>query len=550
MKGRSPTFTQLPLDIVGSTKFGRYPKISQEATWNMIISDGFLVDAAGYAQVANILNVAEGRAIYTSNRYNHMFAVIADGVYAISTNLAFTLVGNIDTFEGDVYIDENNTNQIAICDRKDIWIYTYPGTAANPANVGKLLKAGETGAGTALGFTPGYISFQNGRFLTASLETNVWRLSNVGDGLTWPNDSFHVGLLQTKPDVVVAAQRFPGRGNLLYVMGETVSEPWQDIGANLFPYQRNSSVNIDYGCLNAATIAYNENMIAWLAANEKSGPFIAYSTGGDINKISTDGIDFKLSQLKNPANSYGFFFRQDGHLIYQITFPDDNLTYIYDFNTKKFFSLCDENQNFHIAKRIAFFNDSYYFVSFRDGNLYEYSTKYTTFDGFEIPRIRVCRNVRMPDASRFAINNLTFTLEQGTQDNVFQGQDLLTEAGADIFTEAGDPIQTTVGPTIIIEKPLQDETGADLLCEDGTDLLATIPSDAPVPVPQTVALSVSKNGGESFGTYWRKDLNSRGNFPNRLIFWNLGAANDFVPQLRFYGLSRFVATDGILSVYQ
>ena len=152
-------------------------------------------------------------------------------------------------------------------------------------------------------------------------------------------------------------------------MGSTVTEPWQDVGATLFPYQRNSSVNIDYGCLNPATIAFNENFVIWLAANEKSGPFIAYSTGGDINKISTDGIDFKFTQLKNPANSYGFLFRQDGHQIYQITFPDDNLTYIYDFNTKKFFTLCDENFNAHIAKRIAFLIDKYYFVSFVDGNL-------------------------------------------------------------------------------------------------------------------------------------------------------------------------------------
>jgi hypothetical protein len=360
----------------------------------------------------------------------------------------------------------------------------------------------------------------------------------------------HVGSLQTKPDTVVAVQRFPGRGNLAYVFGKTIIEPWQDIGAPLFPYQKNSSVNIDYGCLNAATIAYNENMIAWLAANEKSGPFIAFSTGGDINKISTDGIDFKFSQLTNPSNSYGFFFRQDGHLIYQITFPDDNLTYIYDFNTKKFFSLCDQNQNFHIAKRVAFFNNAYYFVSFIDGNLYGYSTQYTTFDGYEIPRIRVCRNVRMPDASRFAINNLTFTLEQGTQPNVFEGSDLLAEDGSILMTESGEDLLVSSGFQVIIEEPLEDELGNDLLCEDGSDLLATVISDNPEPVPQTVALSVSKNGGESFGTYWRKELNSRGFYKNRLIFWNLGAANDFVPQLRFYGLGRFVVTDGILSVYQ
>lgn len=484
MRGRSPTFKDIPLNIVGSTIFGRYPKISVEQTYNMIISDNFLVPYAGHERVDQILNFSEGRAIYTSNRYGHMFIVIGDGLYSIASNLSVQFIGALDTSEGDVFIDENNTNQIAICDKTNIYIYNYQTAVFQKASID---------------FIPGYISFQNGRFLAAAFETAdqvwQWRLSDVGNGLSWPNDSFHVGLLQTKPDKVVAVQRFPGRGNLVYVFGETVTEPWQDIGGNLFPYQRNSSVNVDYGCLNPATIAYNESIIVWLAANEKSGPVIAFSTGGDINRISTDGIDFKFTQLTNPENSYGFLFRQDGHLIYQITFPDDNLTYIYDFNTKKFFTLCDKNMDAHIAKRIAFFNNSYYFVSFTDGNLYQIGTQFTTYNGDEIPRIRVCRNIRMPDASRFGVNNLTFTIEQGTQYNSL------------------DPIDS-------------------------------------YEIPQRVGLSVSKNGGESFGTIWTKDLNPPGKYRNRLIYWNLGAANDFVPQFRFWGLGRFVATDGLVSIYQ
>lgn len=540
MKGRSPTFTQVPLDIVGSTKFGRYPKISVEQTYNMIISDNFLVPYAGHVIALNISGSAQGRAIFTSVRYNHMIAVIGNTVYAISNNITSTIVGFIDTSEGDVYIDENNTNQIAICDRSDIWIYDYINNTFTKALTG----------GGALDFTPGYISYQDGRIVAAALNTATWRLSEVGNAKSFPNDSFHVGTFQTKPDSVVATQRVPGRGNLLYVMGETVTEIWQDTGAQLFPYQRNSSVNIDYGCLNAATIAFNDNVVVWLAANEKSGPMIAYTTGGDIQKISTDGIDFKLSQLTNPTNSYGFLFRQDGHLIYQITFPDDNLTYIYDFNTQKFFTLCDKNMDAHVAKRIAFFNDNYYFVSFTDGNIYQIGTQFTTYNGDEIPRIRVCRNIRLPDASRFSVNNLTFTIEQGTQKNEFLNESLLTESGMAILTEDGLPLLTSVNVTQETLLPLEAETGDILLTEDGEELLIGIEEEVPYAIPQTVDLSVSKNGGESFGTIWSKNLNPQGLFRNRLQYWNLGAANDFVPQFRFWGLSRFVATDGVVSIYQ
>jgi hypothetical protein len=535
MKGRSPTFTQVPLDIVGSTKFGRYPKISIEQTFNMIISDDFLVPYAGHMLVADISNSAQGRAIYTSVRYNHMILVVGNIVYAVSTNITPTQIGTLATFEGDVYIDENNNNQIAICDRSNIYIYNYVTNVFSVATID---------------FIPGYITYQDGRFIAAALNSAVWRLSAVGDGTSWPDDTFHVGLLQTKPDFVVAAQRVPSRGNLLYVFGNTVTEIWQDIGALLFPYQRNSSINYDYGCLNPATIAYNDTIVVWLAANEKSGPMIAYSMGGDIKKISTDGIDFKLATLTNPGNSYGFLFRQDGHLLYQITFPDDELTYVYDFNTNKFFTLTDKDMNAHIAKRVAFFNDQYYFVSFDDGNLYQIGTQFTTYNGDEIPRIRVCRNIRLPDASRFAVNNLTFTIEQGTQDNVFLNEPLLTESFQPILTENGAPLLVSSFSTVIIYAPLLAEEDTILLTENGEELLVATETDIPIPIPQSVTLSVSKNGGESFGTLWKKDLNPQGLFRNRLIFWNLGAANDFIPQLKFEGLSRFVATDGIVSIYQ
>lgn len=539
MKSRPPTFQQVPLDIVGSTKFGRYPKISKEETYNMIISDGFLVPYAGYNEVANIIDKAKGRGIFTSVNFNHLIVVIANTVYIVSINNSFTRVGTINTYLGDVFIDENNTNQIAICDQTAIWIYDYLNGTFTLSNTG---------------FTPGYVSYQNGRFLAADTDTQLWRLSDrdISDPtiITWPNDSQHVGTFQTKPDHVVAVQRFPGRGNLIFVMGLTITELWQDVGAQLFPYQRNSSVNIDYGCLNPATIAYNDNMIVWLAANEKSGPMIAYSTGGDIKKISTDGIDFKLAQLTKPSDSFGFLFRQDGHLLYQLTFSTDNLSYVYDFNTNKFFTLCNPYMDAHIAKRVAFYNDKYYFVSNTDGNLYQLSSQFTTYNGVEIPRIRVCKPFRLPDTSRFAVNNITFTIEQGQQENVFLNEDLLTESGQVLLTESGEEITINTAIQIVLYEPLKAEDETILLTESGQELLISELNQTPYPIQQSVHFSASRDGGQSFGTVWSQNLNARGNFKNRLIYWQLGTANDFTPMFKFWGLDRFVVSDGIMSIYQ
>src|SRR6185369_9083844 len=151
----------------------------------------------------------------------------------------------------------------------------------------------------------------------------------AGRRLVFPNNPSgigYIGLLQTKPDNTQAVIRMPSKGNMILVMGSTVTEAWFDVGAQNFPYQRDNHMSIDYGCLNPATIASMDEIVVWLAQNEKSGPIVMYTRGGMPEKITTDGIDYLFSQLINPSDSQGFLYRQDGHLIYHLNFYTDNLS--------------------------------------------------------------------------------------------------------------------------------------------------------------------------------------------------------------------------------
>lgn len=470
MRSKAVTGNVVPLKIVGSSTFGRYPKISIAQTYNMIISDNFLVPYAGYEAAAVMAQSGRGRGLYSSARYNHLFAVIEDGVYTIDSGLGVAKVATIATTSGDVFIAENNNKEIAISDLQNIYIYNYGNNTFKTVDID---------------FLPTYISFQDGRFISGDRRTNQWYLSGFNDGASWPSGASNVGQLETKADTVVAAVPVRGKGNALFLFGKTVTEVWYDLGYQLFPYQRNSFFNIDYGCLNAATIASQEDLIVWLASNEQSGPVIMVSQGGPPTPISDDGINFKLAQLTNPQDAYAFIFKQDGHVFYQITFPTDNLTLVYDFNTQKFYNLCDEYMDYHIAKRVAFFNNDYYFISFNNGVLYRLSSTITTFDGAEIPRIRVMETFRLPNNSPFVVNNLNFTVEEGESQTV-----------------------------------------------------------------QRVDFSFSKDGGQSFSSTFSKDLNTTANRLNRIQFWNMGRANEFIPQFRFWSNGRFVVGDGTMSFYQ
>lgn len=409
MKKLGRNLVDMPFDIVGSTKFGRYPKISNEQTFNMIISDDFLVPFAGYSKVNSQSLGNFGRAIYSSFKNNTIYFVVDNVLYSFQAPNFINNLATLNSTTGDISIAENNGNQIAICDGIYLYIYNYSTGAFN------ILTP------TTLGFQPTHISFQDTYFIATCAKgtggTTSWQLSFPNDGTNWPFNSQTGGAFQTKPDTPIATIRLPGHGNLLLVFGSTVTEFWNDIGLQLFPYQRNASFNLDYGCANSTTIAALENYVVWLSISNQAAPSIMFCDGSNIEKISNDGIDFILANLTSPSSSYGYFFRQDGHLIYVITFYIDNFSFAYDFNTKAFFTLTDENLDYFVAKKVVFYNDTSYFVSINDGNLYEMSTNFVDYNGAEIPRIRRTKPTRMPDNSRFVVQQLTFTLEQGETPN-------------------------------------------------------------------------------------------------------------------------------------
>jgi hypothetical protein len=565
---RGQNFTKYPLNIVGSSIFGRYPKISIEKTYNMFMSDKFMVPYAGYnigISSSQFLNSIEGRAIFTSTKFDKLVVVegnsvfLVDIVYSQSEDRVIFFqvfrIGQLQTETGVVYIAENNKPQIGISDGTAFYLYDptlSPQFRAVPLN-----------------FTPGYLTFHDTYFiLAASNDTfysppanNTWRLSGQNDGLTWNSDSASIGLLQTKPDNVQAVVRFPSKGNMIFVMGSIVTEAWFDTGAQLFPYQRNNQFNIDYGCLQPATVAYMDEFVVWLAQNEKSGPIIVYSDGGMPKKITTDGIDYLFSTLQNPEDSQAFLYRQDGHLFYHINFYADNLSLCYDFNTEKFYHASDQNLNYFIASEVAFFKNQYYFVTRNNGNLFVFDTSITTYEDVdtlgnasihEIPRIRTCANVRTPDQDYQIINDIGFTIESGETD--YQQQDLgeiilitqdgnilVTQGDLDgLITQDGNSLESQDDVLFVIQQT--DDLGSSWLIAQQNGNTGT--SNLSLP---HVDLSISTDGGASFGNEWAYYLPPIGHRKNRLMWWQAGIANDFVPQFKFWGLGRFVATDGVVN---
>lgn len=524
----TPNATEIPVRIVGSSIFGRHPIISDERTWNMFISDDWLLNFAGYNPGVEILPIGnEGRGLFHSTRGNFLLAVISSNIYRIDPNLGYQFLYSMGTDTGEVFMDENLSSQIVIVDGSaTAYIYNYS-TGVDAVQVANF-------TGTAQSFTPNYVTYQNTYFIFGNGNTDSsgsqWYIYKEDVGTTaWSIEYVQTLTLQTKPDFAKAAIRIPSHGNNLLVLGSTVGEIWTNV-AGLQIYQRQSSINIDYGVASVSTIAASDDMVAWLGINEKSSPAIMVMAGGRAERLSTDGIDNLLSGVVRPDKSTAMFYRQDGHVFYILTFyhEDDNFSIMYDFTTSKFYDLTDWDFTYHPARQMAYFNNEIFFASLKQGSVMRLSSDITsistsTQNDYEIPRIRKCNTFRLPGSERFIVNQFSFTIENGV------------EPGVNYQFECDGHILGEVSGSI-----MYSEDDLPLLVEGGS---------CEIYRPR-IDVTCSKNGGETYGNAVPYYMHTTGNYKNQPRFNKLGEANQFTIQMRFWGFGSFVVADGKLEVYK
>ncbi len=501
---QTPESSQVPVIVCGSSTFGRYPKISSERTYNLYLSDEWLVNFAGYQKILIISPSGQGRGIFNSIRGGFMLVVVNGTVYTISNLFGVTVIGTIATSAGEVFIDENLNQQICIVDGVNMYIYNY-----------SLGFPNLTLQSVPPALTPNYVAYHNTFFLVGNGNTTTsgspWYAFVMASPTTISTSASNTFTLQTKPDYPIAVVRLPGQASNVLVFGTAVCEVYTNVGG-LQNYRRNNTVNIDYGCISVSTIATSDKFVAWLAANENNAPVIMVFTGQGYEPISSYGIDYLLGQIRFPAQSTAMFVRVDGHLVYQLTFynPVDNLTIFYDFTTQKFFDLTDNFENYHPARNYVYFNHKTYFISLNNGSIYESSTNYTTYNesvgavdptlNLIIPRTRVCNTVRLPDTSRFIANSLVMMIDQGN-----------------------DPGY--------IGLPVPD-------------------NDVPPPVyAPRVELTISQDEGITWGNTVTRVLNPIGYRRNQLTWEKMGQSNSWTPKFRFWSTNSVIVSNAVLDIY-
>ena len=142
---------------------------------------------------------------------------------------------------------------------------------------------------------------------------------------------------------------------------------------------------------------------------------------------------------------------------------------------------------------------------------------------YEIPRIRKCDTFRLPGSDRFIVNQFSFTIENGVEQDV----DYQFECDGYILGEVSSSI-------------MYSEDDEPLLIEGGSCRIYT----------PRIDVNLSKNGGQTYGNSNIYYMHKTGMYKNQPRFNKLGEANQFTIQMRFWGFGAVVVSDGILEIYQ
>lgn len=352
---------------------------------------------SGTGPIRKVFCSTNGRAFAVSG--NYLFEISSDGT---ATNH-----GTLNTTNGNVTIDENAT-QLFICDGEDGYVFTYATNTFAVVSDGDFPSAG----------TSTYIG---GYFVVNQNESGRFYISSLNDGASWA--ALDYATAESSPDQLKRVLRGVGQ---LWLFGNKTTEIWQNTGAASFPFQRISGAEMPVGIMAPYSAIEFASSVFWVSETAEGRGVVVRATSYTPQRISTEAIEYAISQATTPEDIYGWSYQQDGHEFYCLSGGGLSTTLVYDLTT----SLWHERAHLaingtfetHLASSCMFAFGYHIVGDRRNGNLYKLKQDVYDDNGDYIARERVFTHLSS-EGKQIRFNRLTLGFEAGVGLQSGQGSD-------------------------------------------------------------------------------------------------------------------------------
>jgi hypothetical protein len=360
---------------------------------------------------------------------NVLYVAAGEVLYAISAGGSITVIGNITPGLGIVGMNTNGV-QLIVVDGATGWTYTYATTT-----FAQITAAAFPSGATTVAYLDGY-------FICEFPNSQQFALSAINDGTTWPALQFASAV--SNPDLLLACDVWQGT---LILWGASSIEFWQDANTFPFPLQRLSGSTSMWGLAAKHSRAPVGDSMMFLGANSQGLLQVMTLNGTIPQRVSTHDIENLISSLSLISDAVALTYIVDGHIMYQLTFPTANVTFLYDTITMMW-STCRSGiaPSRHQGLLSITFNNVNYVTDYDTGNIYQLNKNVYTEEGQPILREIDTRHI-WSDGDVITVAELWLDMSTGTGLQSGQGSNpqIMMQVSKDGGRTFGSPRQASIG---------------------------------------------------------------------------------------------------------
>lgn len=323
---------------------------------------------------------------------DNVYVVVGANVYRLYINI-FTkivdlalLIGTMSTSIGTVYMDANPTQVVWVDGTSTGYIYTIGTNVFGTIN---SFDADFPGGGQ--------VKFIDSYFVVNKPNTSEFYFSAPNDGKSWNPLDF--AKAESGTDNIIGLGVTKGE---LWVIGSSTIEIWYDAGnaSPGSPFSPRKGLEIQGGCGAPDSISQIDDLLIWLdnrgyvVQSSLSPYFRDNNTGYALQIISDEAITTEILSYSRRDDAIACTYNDRGHLMYQISFPTEKKTWVFDYTTKKwhertFFNSFVSEEEHHLVQFSCEFLNLNIVAGVRNGKIYLQDSSYLDDAGENIRRTRV-----------------------------------------------------------------------------------------------------------------------------------------------------------------
>lgn len=290
---------------------------------------------------------------------------------------------------------------------------------------------------------------------------------------------------ESNPDGVVRVIADHGE---LVLCGEVTIEYASNTGGQDFPYATIKGATQEFGLAAKWSLTKFNDSVAGLFKNRMGQVQVMVMIGHAMKEISTPELASIINGYATVSDATGFSYLLGGHPMYQINFPSAGKSWLYDASTNLWSSLeSGLNGGRHLGEIHVDYLNKPRLADYANGNIYTLSAAVYDDNGMGRP-------------------------VEITSRHVFNSGYRMTISALQVFFEAGSGLATGQG------------------------------------VDPQAALTVSRDGGFSYGNEIWRPIGAIGSYLARAVWHRLGQARDFVFKFRVTDPVKVVITGAAMNV--